>query len=153
MSIGSQFAIDFSQSSIYDLIGFKTIKSFDTDGIFEASDNPVFGTFGDYMSIELTGFGNLSIVNDQSTDVISNVDLTTTGQSNYYTVNKNSTCEIDIKPPYEISTFSVQFIGSRNKTIFFLQREVYLTFNLIEYSLWEMEFFTWTANSLRFTRF
>jgi hypothetical protein len=134
LALGTQFGVDFSESYIYETLGFVSTKEFLTDGTHEADSLAQLDTFGNLMSIKLNGFGELSIVNYDTSTEIGVIDLTNTNNGNLYRIDSSSTSEIDIYPSKEIQQYSMSFTGSReNRQIVISQGEVKLTFAITEY--------------------
>jgi len=126
------FQIEFSDA-LATTLGF-TQTLFVADGTYSAPNLAQLDTFGNFMNIEINGFGSISIINNQSTNVIASVDLTKTNGGNLYSITKNETVEIDINPPSQITTYEVKFTGSRlNRQIVLLEGECNCIFNLVEY--------------------
>lgn len=134
LATGTQFAIDFSQSSIYDLLGFVTTKSFNADGTYSASDLAKVDTFGNLLSVQISGFGAISIVNTETSNEIATIDLTNTEGGNLYRIKSDQTTAVNIYPPFEISAYTIKLVGSRDsKQILLQEGEVKLIFELTEF--------------------
>ena len=132
---GTQFCIKFNykNSQMYKLLGFINISEFSSDGMFEGSDIAQVDYFGNLISIRLNGFGNLSILNNDISNEIATIDMNSDSNSNCYKIDTTSMFPVDISPPYDIKSYSVELVGSRNeKHIVFLEGEIKLTFQLIE---------------------
>jgi hypothetical protein len=126
------FQIEFSDS-LATTLGF-TQTLFDVDGTYYAPNLAQMDTFGNLMNITVNGFGSISIVNNSTSNVIANMDLTKTNGGNLYSLTKMETNEIDIRPPSQIATYEIKFTGSReNRQIVLLEGEVSLTFQLCEH--------------------
>jgi hypothetical protein len=124
------FQIEFS-SDLATTLGF-TDTLFESDDTYYATNLAQLDTFGNVMNIEINGFGSISIINNQSTNVIATVNLTKQ-DGNLYSITKNETVEIDINPPSQLSTYEIKFKGSRsNRTILLLEGECNLIFQLNE---------------------
>lgn len=138
LSTGSQIAIDYSQSLIYDVLGYDVgTSTFTTDGLHSAPNLAKLDTFGNTMSVNIYGFGDISVVNNASTNSIARVNLTNKVGNLYY-LDTASFFPITIFPPSQIQQYSIEFKGSRQNTngtykdILFLEGEICLTFQLVE---------------------
>ena len=132
---GSQFCIKFNykNSQMYKLLGFVNNPEISNNGMIEGSDIAQIDYFGNLISIRLNGFGNLSIFNDNVSNEIATIDMNSDSGSNCYKIDTTSMFPVDIYPPYDIKSYSVELVGSRNeKHIVFLEGEIKLTFQLIE---------------------
>ena len=132
LALETQFAIDFSQSLIYELLGFIDAQTFDTDGTFEASDLAKLDWFGNIVSVQIQGFGYLSVVNNDSSYEIGSFNLDSSA-GNLYIMDCSSKPWLNISPPNEISSYSIKLVGSRdNKQVILLEGEAKITFALEE---------------------
>jgi hypothetical protein len=129
---GTQIGVDFSASSIYTLLGFVTTKSFITNGTHTASDRCVLDVFGNTCSIGVNGLGSISIVNSSISNVLATIDLSN-ATGNLYKISSDETIAVNITPPNEIAEYSITFTGSRGNQMVWLEGELSLTFELIEY--------------------
>ena len=132
---GSQFCVkfDYKNSKLYKLLGFNKICEFTTDGMHEGSDIAQVDYFGNLISIRLYGLGTLSVLNDNVSNEIATIDMNSDSNSNCYKIDTTSMFPVDISPPYDIKSYSIELVGSRNeKHIIFLEGEIKLTFQLIE---------------------
>lgn len=132
---GSQFCVKFNynNSKLYKVLGFNKTSEFSTDGMHEGSDIAQVDYFGNLISIRLYGLGTLSVLNDNVSNEIATIDMNTDSNSNCYKIDTTSMFPVDISPPYEIKSYSVELVGSRDeKHILFMEGEIKLTFQLIE---------------------
>ena len=118
---------------MYKLLGFVNNPEISNDGMIEGSDIAQIDYFGNLISIRLTGFGNLSIFNDNVSNEIATIDMNSDSGSNCQKIDTTSMFPVDIYAPYDIKSYSVELVGSRNeKHIVFLEGEIKLTFQLLE---------------------
>lgn len=138
LATGSQIGIDLTQSTIYDLLGFLVTDTFTTDGQHDATNLAKLDWFGNTLSIKLDGFGSLSVVNSSSSNIIATLNLSNKN-GNLYQIDTSSFFPVTIFPPSQISSYKLSFLGSRNdssgnpKDIIFLEGEIQLTFQIMEY--------------------
>lgn len=139
---GMQFCIDFSNnntSTLYDLIGFTTTKSFDSDGIHTADSYAKVDLWGNSILCNLNLGSPLLVVNGSQTNQLCRIPMSGSGgsiTSNEYTYPNNFVSPwIIITSRSELTRFSVTFTGSRDPTkqLLFTEGEVDLRFQIREY--------------------
>jgi hypothetical protein len=130
--VPGQIAIDFSLSSISALLGFTAPTSFLVDGTYEADAYAQVDWFGNLLSVQLVGFGTLSIADGHPGYELCQVDLTQSA-GNLYLVDGSQYTFVDINPSLRVNSYQVQFIGSRsNRPIVFLEQDTSLIFIIRE---------------------
>ena len=134
LAVPSQFCIDFNynNSRMYELLGFITVKSFNTDGNHIASDFAKIDWFGNNISVQLNGFGPISILNGKSSLEICNVPLSTAQVTNEYVYPLSGLVSpwIIINSLTNLAQYSVKFVGEQNGQVLVLQGSVNLIFEL-----------------------
>lgn len=135
MNVNGQFTIDFnySNSMMYDLLGFSAVKAFNTDGLHESDVYPKMNYFGDKIECDISGFGPLMLKNGTPSEQVANIPLIPT-QSNayYYPANGINCPEVPCRLSSNLSAFSVKFIG-RDKQCIAYDGEVIVDFVVREY--------------------
>lgn len=81
---GSQVGIDLSQSSIAAVLGFSAVKTFVVDGEYDSDLLASIDWYGDTLSLEITGFGPLSIKDGAQSFSIAMIPLASIKGSNTY---------------------------------------------------------------------
>ena len=137
LAVAGQFQIDFKPtgSLMYELLGFTTTTLFDTDGLHTADAYAQLDWFGNDISVQLFGLGNLTIVNGSPTNEFFSVPLSATKVNNEYVFPTAG-----IRMPWiliggrdNLQKFSVKLVGSRNnRQIIVLEGKVNLVFELRE---------------------
>lgn len=136
MASGTHIGIDFSQSLVYDLLGFVDTKIFSTTTTLTATASHMakLDWFGNIMSISIEGFGNLSLVNADTSTEICQVALDANTGQNLYTVNTDAYAPVNIYIGNETPSYTISFKGSRdNKQILWTEGEISLVFQITEY--------------------
>jgi hypothetical protein len=116
LAVGTQIGIDFSQSLIYQLLGFVTTKTFITDGTHSASNYAQLDWFGNSVSVVLTGFGPISIKNGALSNELVSIPLSASNVNNEYIYPTAGIISPIIplsRPISELRNFDVTFLGSR----------------------------------------
>jgi hypothetical protein len=112
---GTQLQIDFSASSINELLGFVTTDVFTTDGLFDASDNAKIDWHGNEAYFEILGLGNISNVNGKLSNKICTVEFV--GDQNQYTYTNNSENWQPVSIPSYFTGFDVKVVDRYNRNI------------------------------------
>ena len=81
---GTQAGIDLSQSLISAVLGYSAVKTFVTDGEHDSDLLARADWYGDTLSLELTGFGPLSIKDGAQSFCIATIPLASIEGSNTY---------------------------------------------------------------------
>lgn len=111
-----QLGIDFSASSVWDLLGFDASAcTFTEDGIFGAVNYAKLNWFGDSVSLIVKGFGTLSLRNGINSFEIASIPLSASQVGNEYIFPSGLYTPVIPIPgsPDVIQSFSVEFLGSR----------------------------------------
>lgn len=118
LASGSQLGIDFSLSDISTLLGFtdETTQQIITDGLSTATSYAKLDFIGNTISVQLNGFGPLSIKNGIPSNELCTIPLATSTVTNEYLYPSNGIITPLIPLQNRIlnlSTYTIQFKGSR----------------------------------------
>lgn len=137
LAVADQFQIDFKPtgSQMYELLGFTTTTLFDTDGLHTSDNYAQLDWFGNQVSVQVYGLGNLTILNGSPSNEFFSVPLSASKVNNEYVypIAGIRTPMILIDGRDNLQKFSVKLVGSRNdRQVVFLEGQVKLVFELRE---------------------
>lgn len=114
---GTQLAIDYSQSLIYDVLGYPYASStFSTDGTHDGTNTMNMNYYGDSVSILIDGIGPLTLRNGTQSMELCSVPLSAGTVSNevVYPFAGIPSPVIQLTKPVQIlSSYTISFKGSR----------------------------------------
>jgi len=136
-AVGTQLAIDLSQSSIYELLGFPLATcTFITDGLHGGTVIPNLDWFGNSISVLLTNLGAMSLKNGAQSNELASVPLiasSSNGNIYLYPQNGQEQPRIPLQNSRTIlDHIGIKFVGSRAnsdgtpRSLLFMEGEVKL---------------------------
>lgn len=120
---------------MYDLLGFVSTKSFNTDGTFTGSTYPKIDYQGNTLKVKLSGFGSLSLVDGSPSDYLFSINLDTSSGANTYYYPGSTGVQpptVPCRVPQFVTGFKVNFIGRDDEEVLFYDGKVILDLMLIE---------------------
>lgn len=137
LAVADQFQIDFnySDSLMYELLGFTTTTLIDSDGLTTAESYAQLDWFGNDISVQMYGFGNLTILNGTPQNEFFSIPLSTSQVNNEYVYPiegiRSPWILIDNKD--NLQKFSVKLVGSReSRQVIVLEGKFTLSFELAD---------------------
>lgn len=128
LAVAGQLGIDFSPSQIWYLLGFDTVRIFNTDGTHQADADPhVEGPSGTIIDVVTNLTQNTKYLNGQTKNIICSVPLSNLSSSKNEYVYPSDGVETPILPLDQlnnINTFTVDYTNSDGEPVYFGQGTV-----------------------------
>ena len=122
-------------STFNQLLGFVAVTLLNTGaGTYTASTNAEIDYYGNYCSVRLIGFGDISIVNTNSSRELVRIPFDSVMGSvpNVYHCLQIQWPYISISPPSILNGFTVEFIGGNERPMLISDGNASITFELVE---------------------
>lgn len=132
---GGQLGIDFSASSVSDLLGFSAIKTFVIDGTYSADVNARLDWFGNAVSLIIEGLGSISLMNGRSSYEYFSMPLSATSVTNEYVFTRETFVapKVELQPLENLTFFEIKFRGSSGDVVYILDGSVDV---MVQFTWW-----------------
>lgn len=137
---GTQLGIDFSQSLIYDFLGYPIgTSTFIVDGEYDAPNYANVNWYGDSVSLVITGIGPLTIKNGSQSFEAADIPLILYSGANefVYPIQGIPSPKIPLPQcPNLLTNIAIKFLGSRTNAagqqypLYFLQGNINVQFEI-----------------------